>query len=210
MYLRGLAACTPDTVLNMPNDGRQFTSRNNRSTCEGRGGLFSEGGCWIKDNGVCTSWLPDKCVYRGACAAPASNTTTITTQVSPQISPNLIQQQQPTNSPVGASTSQTGAGSGGDYQVLLEQMRAQQEEAAQRALEFQNAISRQRDEMLAMRNQAPQVISMPAPMPIGPAQVPQTTTGTVDTGGVNPMMYAAGAAFALAAFFAINGRHRRK
>ncbi len=53
--------------------------------------------------------------------------TNVNTQVSPQVSPNLIQQQQPTNSPVGAATtanpSQSTAGEE-IYQRLLDEIEA--------------------------------------------------------------------------------------
>lgn len=77
------------------------------------------GGQWQNANPNVPTFNPvGNCYYPDPVAAPPPAQqapvtvyvpTNVNTQVSPQISPNLIQQQQPTNSPVGASTAQTAA-----------------------------------------------------------------------------------------------------
>ncbi len=98
MYLRGLSAVTVipgvayNSCLNMHGafSGNPMACNNQPSSC-------------TADLGNCTIVTADT-------SAPAANinvSVPTTTTVSPQVSPNLIQQQQPTNSPVGATTSQT-------------------------------------------------------------------------------------------------------
>lgn len=102
MYLRGLG-----TVTTIPNT--------DAATCSRAGGAWSQnpdirrndipgqGAYWVSSQqGTCTIITPDA----PPPSAPANVTvnTSTNTQVSPQISPNLIQQQQPKDSPITAGT----------------------------------------------------------------------------------------------------------
>lgn len=96
MYLRGLGSITViprvdwTTCKNM---NGAFASDNPAKFAQGYGEGFA--------SGTCTVITPET-----VSPTPANITvnTATNTQVSPQISPNLIQQQQPTNSPVSAGT----------------------------------------------------------------------------------------------------------
>lgn len=100
--------------------------------------------------GICSYYEPDPASASSAPSAPANITITVptTTNVSPQISPQFIQQQQPTNSPVGAALTGPSSGAGDDYLS-----RAQEEETAR-----QNAIL---DALKQMSAQSPQQIVVP-------------------------------------------------
>lgn len=71
--------------------------------CNAMGGTFSP----VNDGslGECFVKQADAPVQQASAPANITVNTSTNTQVSPVISPNLIQQQQPTNSPIGATTS---------------------------------------------------------------------------------------------------------
>lgn len=81
-----------------------------REQCNGTWTPYNTVNYTLNPLGTCYPNAP-KASAPAAQQAPANITvsvpTNVNTQVSPQISPNLIQQQQPTNSPVGAATSST-------------------------------------------------------------------------------------------------------
>ncbi len=123
MYLRGLQGCTQKQFATADPSYCQLTLRGSWS------GSYSVNG--QPNMGICTY---TECFQDApsAASAPANITVTVPTNttVSPQISPQFIQQQQPTNSPIGAALTGPTQGADSDYLRKL----ADEETARQNAI----------------------------------------------------------------------------
>ena len=120
MYLYGIKGLAGASRIIMGTVGanlnRENEAANMRRSCDAQGGIisfepanYSPGMPQVQgmvDNVVCT--IPAK-VAAAPAPAPAVITVSpvIQSQVSPQVSPSFVQQQQPTNSPVGTRADQT-------------------------------------------------------------------------------------------------------
>jgi len=94
--------------------------------------------------GICSYYEPDP-VMQSQPSAPANITITVptTTNVSPQISPQFIQQQQPTNSPIGAALTGPSSGAGDEYLKQAQAEETARQDAILKALREMSASSQQ-------------------------------------------------------------------
>ena len=122
-------------------------------------------------NVVCT--IPAK-VAAAPAPAPAVITVSpvIQSQVSPQVSPSFVQQQQPTNSPVGTRADQTDTTSTNDVDAIV-RLLAQSQAAPPPAPTVVQVPAYMPAPSTTDATDAAQSVTLPTPF--GPANVPQAT-----------------------------------
>lgn len=160
------------------------------SDCRAQGGTpilrqrgYMSGSYWTPNIWSCQMPAPAPAYVPSAPAAPVYVTSTVQTAVSPQISPVFVQQDQPSNSPVGAATQQTSpatqsasSGQSSEFKDYLDYIKAQDAD--------RNAREQTLYDLLAKSVSGPANDSASSPVPVSYSQAPPELDPELQTGQV--------------------------